>query len=246
MLIAEKEEENKKPRIEAPMPKMQLTKKETRRLAEAALTAKHRRQKANEEAKAKLDEKGLRRIEKSVPARFRTELRQIINRMVGCIEAGRTPELRYTEAPSPEPPLKLLFSDEIQPKTAPAAISRSLGYDGRRVRKNAGSGDEQQAEEMVRTTFQVPITHANKVSKMIDRIVWLMREGYQVTLDQLPPQTDGFSPDLVSRKGIEGMDVRQILDELSEKRGSQNESSTLFDDIQAAARLGFGTSPRAG
>lgn len=73
------------------MPELRLTKAEKDALVEKALREKARRQGANRKARADRIANGRRRIEKTVPALFLPEIRQLVAAVLTELEAGREP-----------------------------------------------------------------------------------------------------------------------------------------------------------
>lgn len=222
------------------MPKVRLTKAEQAALVEKALREKARRQAANREARADRIASGRRRIEKTVPASFLPEIRRLVASVLAELEAGNEPRLcRGAALPSAEPSAPDVV-DEPGPTTAPPPGTPGLGPTGRRRAQAARRRERQRAAGLSRTTFDVPATLVNTISEIVDRMVTWMSEGSQVILEDGQVHTDAVPLDLAREPVLTCSRVGRILDDLVKTERDPGEGSPLFEDIRAAARLGWG------
>lgn len=219
------------------MPELRLTKAEKAALVEKALREKARRQGANRKARADRIANGRRRIEKTVPALFLPEIRQLVAAVLAELEAGREPRLRRGDPVPPTEPSAQDVGDDPGPITAPPPGTRGLGPAARRRAQTARRRERQRAAGLSRTTFDVPATLVNALSELVDRMVAWMSEGVEVILDVKAVSTELISPGAVQAPNPSPSVVARVLDDLVNPEGDPGAGSALFEDIQAVARL---------
>ena len=222
------------------MPEGRLTKAEKAALVEKALLEKARRQAANEKARANRIANGRRRIEKTIPARYVPEIRQLVAAVLAELEAGKEPRLRQDHPLPSAAPSAPDVVDEPGPSTAPPPGTPGLGPAGRRRAQAARRRERQRAAGLSRTTLDVPATLVNTISEIVDRMVTWMSEGSQVILEDGPVHTDAVPLDPAREPVPTCSRVGRILDDLVKTVRDPGEGSPLFEDIRAAARLEWG------
>lgn len=219
------------------MPKARLTKAEKAALVEKALREKARRQDANRKARADRIANGRRRIEKTIPARYVPEIRQLVAAVLAELEAGKEPRLRKGHPLPSAAPSTPDVVDVPGPTTAPSPGTPGLGPTGRRRAQAARRRERQRAAGLSRTTFDVPATLVNIISEIVDRMVTWMSEGKQVIVEDGQVQTDVVPLAPVRAPVPTRSRVARVLDDLTEFEGDRSEMSPLFEDIQAVARV---------
>lgn len=223
------------------MPKVRLTKAEQAALVEKALREKSRRQAANREARADRIANGRRRIEKTIPARYVPEIRQLVAAVLAELEAGKEPRLRKGHPLPSAAPSTPDVVDEPGPTIAPPPGTPGLGPAGRRRAQAARRRERQRAAGLSRTTFDVPATLVNTISEIVDRMVTWMSEGSQVILEDGPVHTDAVPLDPAREPARTRTMIARVLDDLVKpERDLGGDVSPLFEDVQAAARLEWG------
>ncbi|OSQ57812.1 hypothetical protein MCRY_16485 [Marivita cryptomonadis] len=219
-----------------------MTKAEKDALVEKALREKARRQGANRKARADRIANGRRRIEKTVPALFLPEIRQLVAAVLTELEAGREPRLRRGDPVPPTGPIAQDVGDDLGPATGPPSGTCGLGPAARRRAQTARRRERQRAAGLSRTTFDVPTARVNTLSELVDRMVAWMSEGVQVILDVEAVSTELTSPGAVQAPNPSQSVVARVLDDMVTHTGDwgEQDTSALFEDIQAMARLEWG------
>ena len=223
------------------MPNLRLTKAEKQRLLETALRDKTHRRDANQRAKEARITKGRRRIEKTVPVQYLPEVRRIITEVLKQLEAGLEPRVRPSEAASPTAPVAPVTASTTRSTVAPPPGTRGLGLTGRKRAQSIRRRERQRADGLTRTTFEIPATLVTTVSKLVDQLVTWMYGGFEVTIEEEPIIRDLVHPRETQEADLRHPTVPGILDDLvtHEVNRSEQDISPLFEDIQAAARLGW-------
>jgi len=222
------------------MPRHGLTTAETQRLLARALRDQERRRAGHAKARETRNAEGRRRIEKTVPSPFVSEIRRIVAAALTELSAGREPRLRRIQTGQSRAQLPDRASaaevDLPHPPVAPPSNVRGLGLEARRRAQAARRRARQRAAGLTRTTFDVPAELAAAVSGMVDQLVSWIFEGFEVALDidEFPSEAPPARPSTPCRAA-----VAQPLDDCLDVAGGRHDGdhSPLFDDIQAAARL---------
>lgn len=215
-----------------------LTRAEKQHLVERAVLEKFRRRQANAKARADRIAQGRRRLEKTVPAQFRAEIRRIVAAALAEIEAGREPRFRTLPAApsdaSTAPGPSVGSQSTAAPPPPPG--TRGLGTAGRKRAQAARRRRRQRAAGLTRTTFEVPASLMTRISALVDRLVAWMRDGQRVILEDAPIQHEPAQPVPAPPLNSNPSVVAETLDGLVNPDVDCGDGQ-LFDDIQAAVRL---------
>lgn len=221
------------------MTKGKLSAVEKERLVASSLREKERKQAAYRQAKAVLQQRGLAKIEKSVPVANVEAIRRMAADLVELHTQGMQLEIRIVTVLEEAAPFEVTSPVVIAPSISdvPEPVVRGQGAKHRKRGQNERYRERKRAKGLKRLAFTVPASAADWLSAMISQIIF----GY--TNAMLPIiEVSGKR----MAKPVSPASASQIPPALSQDwtvgkpRSASSETSAqsdLFDDIQAAMRL---------
>lgn len=213
-----------------------LSKVEQDRLLASALREKERKQAAYQKARANSKNAGLTKVEKYVPGDQLDAIRTMVSTLIELHGKGAEQDIQIVFGGEYVCPV-----DQDQETTAPPTCSTTplgLGPKRRKRLQNARSRTRKTARGLKRVTFTVPSDIADWISGMISQIVRCYTSGRTPTLtaaNQGPPNmAEAVASQMPSQTNRRKEPFRKPEASLE----IEPTPGTLFDDIQAIARLG--------
>jgi hypothetical protein len=217
------------------MTKGKLSAAERERLVASSLREKERKQVAYRKAKAVLQQRGLAKIEKSVPVANVEDIRRMAAELVEFHACGMQLEIRIVTVLEEAAPFEVTSPVEIAPSISdvPGPVVRGLGAKRRKHGQNERYRERKRAKGFKRLAFTVPASAADWLSAMISQIIFgytnamlpIIEVSGKRMANPVSPASASQIPPALSQDWTLGK-PRPASSETSEQ-------SALFDDIQA-------------
>ena len=220
------------------MTRGRLSKVEQDRLLASALREKERKQAAYQNARVKREQAGVTRLEKYVPGDQLDEIRTMVATLIKLHGNGAGQDIQIVIGGEYACPV-----DQDQETTLLSACSTTplgLGPKRRKRLQNARSRARKTARGLKRVTFTVPSDIADWISGMISQIISSYGSGRTPTLsfaDEGPPD---MAESVASQMPSQANRIKEPFRKPEASLEIEPTPGTLFDDIQALARLGVG------
>jgi|RifCSPhighO2_02_1023873.scaffolds.fasta_scaffold00210_23 hypothetical protein len=220
------------------MTRARLSKVEQDRLLASALREKARKQAAYQKARATSENAGLTRVEKYVPGDQFDEIRTMVATLIKLHGKGAEQDIQIVSGGEYVCPV-----DQDQETTLLPACSKTplgLGPKRRKRLQNARSRARKMARGLKRVTFTVPSDIAGWISGMISQIISSYGSGRTPTLSFADEGPLDMAEAVASQMPSQANRIKEPFRKPEASLEIEPTPGTLFDDIQALARLGVG------